>query len=117
MPKSDDRHDEAIKRLDQRLDQFTAGREQKNAYQGARSVSDGYRLLAELIGGVLGGLGFGWLFDRFLNTSPLGMICGLLIGLGVSVVVIVRQAGAMAAKASKEQGPVKSVGFEDEDED
>ena len=42
---------------------------------------------------------------------------GLLIGLVVSVVVIVRQAGAMAAKASKEQGPPKSVGFDDDDED
>jgi F0F1-type ATP synthase assembly protein I len=45
------------------------------------------------------------------------MICGLLIGLVISVVVIVRQAGDMAAKASKEQGPVKSVGFDDDDED
>jgi len=117
MPKSDDPREEALKRLDRRLDEFTAGREQKNAYQGARSVSDGYRLLAELIGGVLGGLGFGWLFDQFVHTSPLGMICGLLIGLGVSVVMIVRQAGAMAAKASKEQEPGKPVGFDDDDED
>ena len=117
MPLSDKSRDEALKRLDQRLDAFKAGREQKNAYQGARSVSDGYRLIAELIGGVLGGLGFGWLFDQVVHTKPLGMICGLLIGLGVSVVVIVRQAGAMAAKASKEQGPVKSVGFDDEDQD
>jgi F0F1-type ATP synthase assembly protein I len=45
------------------------------------------------------------------------MICGLLIGLGVSVFVIVRQAGVMAAKASKEQGPAKPVGFDDDDED
>jgi F0F1-type ATP synthase assembly protein I len=45
------------------------------------------------------------------------MICGLLIGLGVSVVMIVRQAGAMAAKASKEQGPGKPAGFDDDDED
>ena len=117
MPKSDEPRDEALKRLDQRLDAFQAGREQKNAYQGARSISDGYRLLAELIGGILGGLGFGWLFDQVAHTSPLGMICGLLIGLVVSVVLIVRQAGAMAAKASKEQGPAKSVGFDDDDED
>jgi ATP synthase protein I len=116
MPLSDESRDEALKRLDRRLDAFKAGREQKNAYHGARSVSDGYRLIAELIGGVLGGLGFGWLFDQFVHTRPLGMICGLLIGLGVSVVVIVRQAGAMADKASKEQGPAKSVGFDDEDD-
>src|SRR5215469_15951958 len=100
MPKSDDPREEALKRLDRRLDEFTAGREQKKAYQGARSGSDGYRLLAELIGGILGGRGL-----------------GLLIGLVVSVVMIVRQAGAMAAKASKEQGPGKSVGFDDDDDE
>jgi ATP synthase protein I len=116
MPKPDEPRDEALKRLDQRLDAFTAGREPKNAYQGARSASDGYRLLAELIGGILGGLGFGWVFDQVVHTSPLGMICGLLIGLGVSIWVIVRQAGVMAAKASKEAGPVHSVPFDDDDE-
>ena len=116
MPKPDEPRDEALKRLDQRLDAFTAGREQKNAYQGAGSASDGYRLLAELIGGILGGLGFGWVFDQVVHTSPLGMICGLLIGLAVSVFVIVRQAGVMAAKASKEAGPAKSVPFDDDDE-
>ena len=117
MPKSDEPRDEALKGLDQRLDAFTAGREQKNAYQGARSISDGYRLLAELIGGILGGLGFGWLFDQVVHTSPLGMICGLLISLVVSVVVIVRQAGAMAAKASKEAGPARTVGSDDEEDE
>jgi ATP synthase protein I len=116
MPKPDEPRDEALKRLDQRLDAFTAGREQKNAYQGAGSASDGYRLLAELIGGILGGLGFGWVFDQFVHTSPLGMICGLLIGLGVSIWVIVRQAGVMANKASKEAGPAHSVPFDDDDE-
>ncbi len=116
MPKPDEPRDEALKRLDQRLDAFTAGREQKSAYQGAGSASDGYRLLAELIGGILGGLGFGWVFDQVAHTSPLGMICGLLIGLAVSVFVIVRQAGVMAAKASKEAGPVHSVPFDDEED-
>ena len=77
MPLSDESRDEALKRLDQRLDAFKAGREQKNAYQGARSVSDGYRLLAELIGGVLGGLGFGWLFACLAVFDIIG--AGVLI--------------------------------------
>jgi ATP synthase protein I len=116
MPKSDDQRDEAFKRLDKRLDAFAAGREQKNAYQDARSAGDGYRLLAELIGGILGGLGLGWGFDQLLHTSPFGMIAGLLIGLTVSVFVIVRQAGQMSAKASKEAGPAHSVPSDDDDD-
>jgi len=98
------------------LDAFAAGREPKNAYQDARAAGDGYRLLAELIGGILGGLGLGWGFDQLVHTSPLGMIAGLLIGLTTSVFVIVRQAGQMSAKASKEAGPAHSVPSEDDDD-
>jgi ATP synthase protein I len=116
MPLSDDQGDEALKLLDTRLDAFAAGRETKSAYQDARSAGDGYRLLAELIGGVLGGLGLGWGFDQLVHTSPLGMIVGLLGGLAVSVFVIVRQAGQMSAKASKEAGPAHPVPFEDNDD-
>jgi ATP synthase protein I len=116
MPQSDDQRQEALRSLDKRLDAFAAGREPKSAYQDARSAGDGYRLLAELIGGILGGLGLGWGFDQLVHTSPLGMIAGLLIGLTVSVFVIVRQAGQMSAKASKEAGPAHSVPFDDEDD-
>jgi F0F1-type ATP synthase assembly protein I len=45
------------------------------------------------------------------------MISGLLIGLGMSVFMIVRQATRMSAKAAAEAGPVKSVPSGDEDED
>lgn len=116
MPSPNDQPDEALARLDTRLDAFAAGREPKNAYQDARSAGDGYRLLAELIGGVLGGLGLGWGFDQLVHTSPLGMIVGLLGGLTASVFVIVRQAGQMSAKASKEAGPAHSVPDKDDDD-
>jgi ATP synthase protein I len=116
MPKSNDQGEEALRRLDKRLDAFAAGREPKIAYQDARAAGDGYRLLAELIGGILGGLGLGWGFDQLVHTSPFGMIAGLLIGLTVSVFVIVRQAGQMSAKASKEAGPAHSVPFDDDND-
>jgi ATP synthase protein I len=117
MPKSEEPREEALKSLDERIDAFAAGRERKSAYQDARSSGEGYRLLAELIGGVLGGLGLGWGLDRIAHTSPWGMIGGLLIGLGLSVFVIVRQAGEMSAKASAKAGPVHSVPFDDDDDD
>ena len=115
MPQSNDHGEEALRRLDKRLDAFAASREPKNAYQDARAAGDGYRLLAELIGGILGGLGLGWGLDQIARTSPFGMIAGLLSGLTLSVFVIVRQAGQMNAKASKEAGPTHSVPFADDD--
>ncbi len=107
MPKPDDQRAEALKRLDEGLDAFAAGRAQKTDYQESRAAGEGYRLLAELIGGILGGLGLGWGFDQIVHTTPLGMVSGLLIGLGISVFVIVRQAGQMSAKASADAGPAK----------
>jgi ATP synthase protein I len=116
MTKPDDQSEEALQRLDERLDALEAGRAKPASVFAAKAAGDGYRLLAELIGGVLGGLGLGWVFDRFAGTSPLGMVSGLLIGLGVSVFMIVRQASRMSAKASAEAGPVRSVPEDDEED-
>ncbi|MBW8891647.1 MAG: AtpZ/AtpI family protein [Burkholderiales bacterium] len=65
-----------------------------------KSSQDGYRLLADLIGGVLVGLGFGWLLDRYAGTGPWGMVGGLLIGMGLSIYTVVRKATKMSAQAS-----------------
>ena len=74
MSQSDDQREEALKRLDERLDAIETERTKSKPSFGAdKAASDGYRLLAELVGGVLGGLGLGWGFDRLAGTSPLGM--------------------------------------------
>jgi len=118
MPNPDDQRDGAFKRLDERLDSLEASRARKSGGLGSetRSAGDGYRLLGELIGGVLGGLGLGWVIDYYAHTPPWGMVGGLLIGLGVSVYMIMRQATRMSVKAEAEQGPTKSVPFDDEDD-
>src|SRR5262245_22499460 len=46
----------------------------------ASAMARGFRLSAELVAGVLVGAGIGWLLDRWLGTSPLGMIVFLLLG-------------------------------------
>jgi F0F1-type ATP synthase assembly protein I len=65
---------------------------------------------------VLGGLGFGWLFDRFAHSAPLGLIGGLLIGIGVSTFVAIRGAGAWAKKESEAAGSLPSVPDDDDDD-
>ncbi len=107
--------EEALRRLDQRADALEARTARQASPFAEKASSDGYRILAELLGGILGGLGLGWLLDRFAGTTPFGMIGGLLIGLVGSIFLIVRTAGRMTAKANT--GPVKSVPFDDEDED
>jgi ATP synthase protein I len=102
MPKADEPNDKALESLDARLDAFEARKaaEKPVKAESEKANQDGYRLLADLIGGVLVGLGFGWLLDRYVHTSPWGMVGGLLIGLGLSIFSVVRKATKMSAQAS-----------------
>ena len=102
MPKADEPNDKAPHSLDARLAAFEARRaaEKPVKAQSERAQQDGYRLLADLIGGVLVGLGFGWLLDHYVHTSPWGMVGGLLIGLGLAIFSIVRKAMKLSAQAS-----------------
>jgi ATP synthase protein I len=97
-------HDEAFASLDKRLDDLdqTSRREPVRFDEGSGA---GYRVVGELIGGVLTGLGFGWLLDRIAGTNPWGLIGGMLIGTGVSIFLVARSAGRMTAPAEKKVGP------------
>ncbi|PTS87097.1 MULTISPECIES: AtpZ/AtpI family protein [unclassified Caulobacter] len=102
MPKADEPNDKAFDSLDARLDAFEARKaaEKPVRAENEKSSQDGYRLLADLVGGVLVGLGFGWLLDRYVNTAPWGMVGGLLIGMGASIFGVVRKATQLSAQAS-----------------
>ncbi len=113
MPKTDESREEALQGLDARLTAFEAKRAPKTSAAAQKAMGQGYRFLGEVVGGVLGGLGFGWLFDRFAQTAPFGLIGGLLIGVGVSTFVAVRGAGAWARKESDAAGPLPSAPDDD----
>lgn len=112
MPKADEPNDKAFDSLDARLDAFEAKKaaEQPVRAEHEKSSQDGYRLLADLIGGVLVGLGFGWLLDRYAGTGPWGMVGGLLIGMGSSIYIVVRKATKLSAQASAQIPPREQAG-------
>jgi ATP synthase protein I len=117
MPKPHDPSKEALSRLDKDLQTFEAKRAAPaSMFGGAEAGGEGYRLLAGLIGGVLGGLGLGWVFDHFAHTSPWGLIGGLLIGLVGSIYAAIRSATQMSDRAMAKSGPAPSVPDNDEDE-
>ncbi|HEY3948502.1 AtpZ/AtpI family protein [Phenylobacterium sp.] len=80
------------------------------------AMAQGYRFLGEVVGGVLGGVGLGWLVDHFAGTSPFGLIGGLLIGGGVSIFAAVTSAAKASRIAMERQASAPSVP-DDEDED
>jgi ATP synthase protein I len=116
MPKMDDKPEEALKSLDERLGAVEAARTRSQGGDAQRAMAQGYRFLGEVVGGVLAGAGFGWLVDRFTGTAPLGLIGGLLIGTGFSIWVAVRSAVRITKTETERAGPSPSV-RDDEDED
>lgn len=115
MPRTDKSRDEALKSLDARLEAFEARRRPPTGGGGAqRAMGQGYRFLGEVVGGVLGGLGLGWLVDRFAHTTPFGLVGGLLIGVGVSSFVAIRGAAAWARTESEKAGHLPPAPGDDE---
>ena len=106
MPEPDDTRTEALKRLDDELKAFESKRAGSASPTGeSESASAAYRLMAGMIGGVLGGLGLGWFFDQLLHSGPFGLIGGLLIGTAASVFTAVRTASRMSTKAAQISEP------------
>ncbi len=115
MPQPDDRPEEAIHRLSEELQAFEAARARSASFEASRSIGEGYRLLAELIGGVLGGLGVGWLVDQFAHTAPWGLGIGVAAGAGLSVYMAARTAARMGRQALEKTPPDTAAVDDDED--
>ncbi len=87
-----------LQRLGERLN--NAGRASENV-NGPRQTADasgfarGFRLSSELVAGVVVGALLGWLFDRWLGTSPWGLIVFLLFGFAAGVLNVMRAAGVV----------------------
>ena len=62
------------------------------------AIARGFRLSAELVAGVLVGAGIGLLLDRWLGSSPLGMLVFLLLGFVAGVLNVMRAAGVVRTK-------------------
>ena len=87
-----------LQRLGERLGQHYPDRPSENeAGQGAGSDSSalarGMRLSAEFVAGILVGAAIGWLLDRWLGTTPWGMILLLLLGFAGGILNMIRAAG------------------------
>jgi ATP synthase protein I len=86
--------DSRLTSLEQRLDRAEAVEAERTA--GATSPESdanyrlGNRVLAELLGGMIGGALLGWLFDRVADTSPWGLLIMLMLGIVVAFRNIIR---------------------------
>jgi len=65
------------------------------------ALARGFRLSTELVAGVLVGAFIGWALDRWLGTSPWGMIVFLLLGFAAGVVNVMRAAGISSGPGAR----------------
>jgi ATP synthase protein I len=72
------------------------GEPEDKGTETASGVAQAMKLSSEFIAGVLAGAGLGWLADRFLGTSPWGLIVLLLLGFCAGTLNILRSAGHVA---------------------
>jgi ATP synthase protein I len=70
---------------------------------GDRSgMAIGLRLSAELIAGLLFGLGVGWLLDRWLGTAPWLLLVFMLLGIAAGIMNVIRTGNRANEPTEKE---------------
>ena len=102
--------DRAVSELSARadaLEQRTARPPSAVGEHGA-AVSGAYRIIVELFGGVLVGLGLGFGVDRLAGTAPWGLIGGVLVGFALSIYLARRTANRLMAEAAAEQAEAQT---------
>jgi len=67
------------------------------------ATSQAYRILAELLGGVLLGIALGAVVDWLAHTTPWGVISGVLLGFALSIYMARRTANRLMAQAEAEE--------------
>ena len=93
--------------LDHRLSEIRDSRKLRTDQSGTESgdtaartsaMALGLRLSSELVAGVVVGAAIGWGVDRWLSTTPFGLMVFLLLGFTAGVVNVVRSAGVASRK-------------------
>jgi len=96
-----------LRSLGERLDRQKGPSPQAEAQSSSKSdpsaLARGFRLSTELVAGVLVGAFIGWALDKWLGTSPWGMMVFLLLGFAAGVVNVVRVAGVSSGPGHNSQ--------------
>lgn len=72
-------------------------------------VSKAYKIIVELIAGVLVGLAIGFGVDRVFGTTPFGILGGVLLGFAVSIWMAKRTADRLMAQAKAVQAEAEAA--------
>ena len=98
-----------LQRLGERLDEKEANKapvpsSEAGPSSDASDLARGLRLSTELVAGVIVGAVFGWFLDRWLGTSPWGLIILMFLGFAAGVLNVVRATDSMAKGKTPNDG-------------
>ena len=118
MSPAEDSREEALRRLGERAEALgTRTQRPVTSHAGEQAVSQAYRIIAELIGGVLIGLAAGALVAwAFKVPTAVALIGGVLLGFAFALWMAHRTAQRLMAMA-KQEGEPPSVPFDDDDDE
>lgn len=90
-----DAEDPRLTALDERLRKARADEAARSGvkHDVDRGYAQGNRILAALIGSLVGSALIGWLIDRWFGTAPWGLIVMLFLGIAVAFRQIIRIGG------------------------
>lgn len=91
---SEDPFAERLKRLEDRITAARAPRAEPKSLMGDKVTQSSlaWRMVTELVAGMLLGLGIGWGLDTLLGTLPVFLIVFVLLGFAAGVRVMMRTA-------------------------
>ena len=104
--------------LGKRLDEVHArkGGEVIDARTRGTALGTAFKILTELVVGVVVGGGIGWALDRWLATAPWLLILFLLLGFAAGISNVFRSARRLQAQAEPMQRAAPSVRDDDDDD-
>jgi ATP synthase protein I len=96
--------DERLKALEIRL-QAARARGKQSVKPPSRGVALGkaFRLVTELVVGLVVGGAIGWYLDQWLGTTPLMLLIFFILGVAAGVLNVMRAAQSFEADASQEK--------------
>jgi ATP synthase protein I len=100
---SEDPFDERLKRLEDRINAAKASRAEPVS-TGAAKFTQGslaWRMVTELVAGMLLGLGLGWGLDSLFGTRPVFLVLFVLLGFAAGFRVMLRTAEEMRSMRSE----------------
>ena len=82
-----------------------------------KAFGEAFKIVAELMVGVVVGGGIGWVLDRQLGSAPWLLMLFLILGFAAGLSNVIRTARKMQAAAEPLQRAGKPVSDDDDDED